>query len=124
MLARVLNSIVFQPIKSITNNENAPATQIASAWADCVGDFESALPCKGKGRKNPLEHRRFELSFATKIDPASDTEEIQTETIELPVKSGVPSDILSCGQSAATLTGAYCISYRGESYSKFHKLLA
>ncbi len=118
------NATVFHPIKSITNLENAPATQISTAWSGCVGDFENALACRGKGRRNPRKHRRYELTFATKIDPASTTEPIETETIELPVKSGIAADILSCGQSAAALAGAYCISYRGESYSRFHKLLA
>ncbi len=114
---------VFHPIRSITNNENAPATQIASAWAGCVGDFENALACRGKGRRNPRKHRRYELTFATKIDPSSDAEPLETETIELPVKSALASDILTCGQAAAGLAGAYCIGYRGESYSKFDKLL-
>ncbi len=118
------NATVFHPIKSITNIENAPATQISTAWSGCVGDFENALACRGKGRRNPRKHRRYELTFATKIDPASTTEPIETETIELPVKSGIAADILTCGQTAAALAGAYCIGYRGESYSRFHKLLA
>ena len=116
-------STVFQPIKSITNNANAPSTQLATAWAGCVGAFEDALACRGQGRRNPRKHRRFELTFATKLDPASATEPIQTETAQLPVKSATAADILTCGQAAAGLAGAYCIGYKGESYARYHKLL-
>lgn len=118
--------VVFQPIKSITDNENAPATQIATAWSDCVGNFENALACRGQGRRNPRKHRRFELTFAIGTAGANpgDPPTIENdETIELPVKSNVAADILSCGQAAAALTGAYCIGYTGESYDRFHKLL-
>ncbi len=115
---------VFQPIKSISNLENAPSTQLSAAWAGCVGDFSEALACRGRGRKNPRKHRRFELTFATKTDVASETESALTETAELPVKSAAAADILSCGQSAAQLAGVYCIGYRGESYSRYHRLLA
>ena len=115
---------VFQPIKSISDLENAPSTQLTAAWSGCVGDFSEALACRGRGRKNPRKHRRFELTFATKIDPASETEVAQTETAELPVKGASQADILACGQAAAQLTGAYCIGYRGESYARYHQLLA
>jgi len=118
------SSIIFQPIKSITNNEGAPSTQLAPAWAGCVGDFSENLPCRGKGRKNPYKHRRFELTFATKADPADATETAETETAELPAISATAADILTCGQAAAALPGAYCIGYRGESYSRYHRLLA
>ena len=114
---------VFQPIKSISNFEKAPSTQLASAWAGCVGDFSLALACRGKGRRNPRKHRRFELTFATKADLTSETEAAQTETAELPVKASTQADILACGQSAASLKGAYCIGYRGESYARYHQLL-
>lgn len=115
---------VFQPIKAISDLEDAPSTKLASVWAGCVGDFSLALACRGKGRKNPRKHRRFELTFATKTDPTSTTEAAQTETNELPVKGASQADILTCGQNAAKLAGAYCIGYRGESYSRYHRLLA
>ncbi len=118
--------VVFHPIKSITDNENAPATQIATAWTGCVGDFQTVLPCRGKGRKNPLEHRRYTLTFAVGTagaNPGDPPNISGSETIELPVISDVAADILSCGQAAAALTGAYCIEYRGESNDRFHKLL-
>lgn len=118
-----VNATVFQPIKSISNLELAPATQIAAAWTGCVGAFEDALACRGRGRTNPRKHRRFELTFATKADPAATAESLATETIELPVKSAAASGILACGQAAAALTGVYCIGYRGEDYARFHKLL-
>ena len=115
---------VFQPIKSISDLEDAPSTKLSTVWADCVGDFSLALACRGKGRRNPRKHRRYELTFATKTDLASETEAAQTETAQLPVKSASQDDILVCGQSAAGLTGAYCIGYRGESYDRYHRLLA
>ena len=124
---RDADGVIFQPIKSITNNENAPATQIASAWSGCVGDFENVLPCRGKGRRNPLKHRRFELTFAigtAGADPGDPATIDSTETIEIPVISSTASEILACGQAAAALIGAYCIGYRGESNDRFHKLLA
>ncbi|MEM7762095.1 MAG: hypothetical protein AAF298_28860 [Cyanobacteria bacterium P01_A01_bin.40] len=121
-----VGSTVFQPVKSITDNEDAPATQIATAWAGCVGDFENTLACRGKGRKNPRKHRRFELTFAVGTagaNPGDPPNITGTETIELPVKSSLAADILSCGQAAAALPGAYCINYTGESYDRFHKIL-
>ncbi|MEO0834781.1 MAG: hypothetical protein AAFY16_02080 [Cyanobacteria bacterium J06642_3] len=116
-------STVIQPIKSITNNENAPSTQLSAAWTGCVGDLTQVLPCRGKGRRNPRKHRRFELTFLTKVDPTDLVEDAQTETAELPVVSASATDILSCGQTAASLAGAYCIGYRGESYRLFNNLL-
>ena len=116
-------SEVFQPVKAITDLENAPSTQLTAAWTGCVGAFEEALACRGKGRRNPRKHRRYTLTFATKADPASTTEAAKTETAELPVKSAAAADILSCGQAAAALNGAYCIGYQGESYARYHKLL-
>ncbi len=116
-------STVFQPIKAITDIENSASTQLINAWTGCVGAFVDNLPCRGKGRRNPRQHRRYELTFATKLDPADTTEAGQTETAELPVAQQDAADILACGQAAAALNGAYCIGYRGESYSRYHKLL-
>lgn len=119
-------NIVFQNIRSITDNENAPATQIAAAWDGCVGNFENALACRGKGDKNPRKHRRFDLTFAIGspgANPGDPATIDNTETIELPVKSADASEILSCGQAAAALSGVYCIGYRGESNTRFHRLL-
>ena len=119
-----VGSTVFQPIKSISDLLNAPSTQLTPAWAGCVGAFSNALACRGKGRRNPRKHRRYILTFATKDTPASTTEVAKTETAELPVADSAAAGILACGQAAAALAGAYCIGYRGESYSRFHKLLA
>ena len=106
---------VLQPIKSITDNENAPASQIASIWDNCVGDLSSVLPCRGQGRRNPRKHRRYTLTFAIGDNGVAENSEI----IEVPVVSSDASDILNCGQAAAALPGAYCIEYRGESYNNF-----
>lgn len=116
-------SIVFQPIKAISDNKNAPSTQLQAVWTGCVGNFVNSLPCRGKGRKNPRKHRRYILTFATKADPNDTAEGAATETAELPVRSDSAADILSCGQAAVALNGAYCIGYVGESYSRYHKLL-
>ena len=118
-------STIIQSVKSISNKETAPADQIATAWTGCVGDFVKALPCPGRGRRNPLKHRRFELIFAVgATNPDGSVTVEDSESIELPVKSNVAADILSCGQSAAGLAGVYCIGYRGESYDRYHKLLS
>jgi hypothetical protein len=115
---------VFQPIKGISDLENAPSTQLTAAWTGCVGTFSNTLACRGKGRRNPRRHRRYLLTFATKTNVADAEEPVLTETAELPISSAVAADILSCGQAAAALNGAYCIGYEGESYSRYHKLLA
>ena len=84
------------------------------------------MPCRGKGRRNPYQHRRFELTFAVGTPGVNlgDPPTIDgTETIELPVRATTATDILNCGVAAASLQGAYCIGYRGESYSRFHKIL-
>ena len=117
------SDIVFQPVKSISDLENAPSTQLSTVWAGCVGDFEKALACRGGGRRNPRKHRRYELTFATKTDITSETEVAATETAQLPVKDSDAAAILTCGQNAAQLAGVYCIGYRGESYDRYHKLL-
>jgi hypothetical protein len=115
-----IGGVVYQPIKSISNVENGPATQLGSVWDGCVGDFASVIPCpRGQGRSNPMKHRRFIVSFIV-----GTTEVDGSEQIEVPVKNYQASDVLSCGQNLAALDGAYCIGYRGESYRKFHKLLA
>lgn len=117
------DDIVFQSIKSISNNENAPSTQLNAAWAGCVGDFAEALTCRGQGRRNPRKHRRYELTFFTKADPTNTDEAAQTETAELPVVGATAAEILSCGTAATNLAGLYCIGYRGEDYARYHKLL-
>ncbi len=114
---------VFQVIRSVTNNENAPSTQLNAAWAGCVGDFQDAIACRGQGRTNPRKHRRYELTFFTKADPTDDNEAARTETAELPVVGATAAEILTCGTSATNLTGLYCIGYRGEDYARFHKIL-
>ena len=124
--------VVFQSVKAISDNATAPATQLGTTWNSCVGDFQSVTPCPRGTRRNPLEHRRYTLSFLTKsqavTDPANPPAGIETqfasEQIEVPEKASTVSDILTCGQSLAGLTGAYCIGYRGESYARFHKILA
>ena len=118
------SSTVFQPVKSFTNIQNAPATSLGAAWGNCVGAFSDNLACRGKGRRNPRKHRRYILTLAVKRDIADATENAATEVKELPVTNAEATEILNCGQDAASLAGVYCIGYQGESYSRFHKLLA
>lgn len=109
--------VVLLPIKSISNINNAPASQISSVWSNCVGTLSQAKSCTSSRDR---DHRRFLLNFATKIENDEITE---TESIELPHKDSDAAGIKSCGQAAAALTGLLCIGYRGESYSKYHKVL-
>ena len=110
-------------IRSITEAaDNTFAAQLGTTPATCIGNFLDLQNC-GNGRRNPRKHRRFMLTFATKADPTDATEGAQTETIELPVKDSAAADILTCGSGAAGLTGLYCIGYKGESHSRFHKFL-
>lgn len=114
---------VTHSIRSITESaDNTFAAQISAAAAGCIGAFLNIQNC-GNGRRNPRKHRRFILDFATKADPADTAEDAQSERIELPVAGGGALDILACGNSAASLTALYCLGYKGESYSRVHKLL-
>jgi hypothetical protein len=112
------SSVVFQPVKAISDLETAASSQLSAAWTGCVGPFVDALACRGKGRRNPRKHRRYLMTFAVGSATAR-----QTETTELPVKDAEAASILSCGQAAAALNGLYCIGYQGESYARYHKLL-
>lgn len=121
---------VFQSVKAITDVEGAPATQVASEWIGCVGEFENVQTC-GNGRRNPLEHRRFILNFLTKTqevaDPANPPAGIEatalSEQIEIPVQAKAAGSINTCGVALASLTGVYCIGYRGESYDRIHQAI-
>ena len=114
---------VIQPIRSITEKDtNDFAAQLGTAAAGCIGDFLNIQSC-GNGRRNIRKHRRFVLDFATKADPADDTEQSASERIEVPVAGGGALDTLACGNNLAALTGLYCLGYVGESYSRFHKIL-
>lgn len=108
---------VLLPVKSISNNQGAPASQLGTAWDTCVGTLSQAKSCVSSRDR---DHRRFILNFATKIENGIITE---TETIELPHRLAAAASIKACGQAAAALPGLQCISYKGESYSKFHKVL-
>jgi len=114
--------IVFVPIKAISNNSGGPATKFSTIWANCVGNFVDILACPSGG-KRVREHRRFLVTTRTKLDPVSATETAQSELNEVPVNDYAGADILTCGQAIAVLNGVYCVGYRGESYSRFHKLL-
>lgn len=117
-----IGGTVFQPVKSISNNENASATQLGSTWASCVGDFVEQIACpRGRSRSNPLDHRRFVLTFVVELDPQVPGTGIQAEQIELPVTD--QGGVNACGQDVVGLTGLYCMGYKGESYSRFHKVL-
>jgi hypothetical protein len=120
-----IGGVVFQPVKSISNLENAPATQLGSVWDGCVGDFASVIPCpRGQGRSNPMKHRRFTVTFIVGTTSNNVATVTGSEQIEVPVRSYLAADVLACGQNVAALDGAYCIGYEGESYRRFHKLIA
>lgn len=112
-----------QSIRSITEKAtNDFSSQLGGAAIGCIGDFLTLLNC-GNGRRNPRKHRRYILAFSTKADPAAGGEAAQTETIEVPVAGAGALDVLACGNSLVTLPGLYCIGFKGESYSRVHKLL-
>ena len=114
---------VLQPIRSITEKATEDfAAQLGTVPASCGLTLLNTLNCPN-GRRNPRNHRRYTLSFATKADVADAAEIAQTETIELPVSGGGALDILACGNAAAALTGLYCIGYMGENYDRFHKVI-
>ncbi len=118
-----VSGAILHSVHSITEKtDESPAAQLGSTWDSCTGGIQDVLAC-GNGRRNPRKHRRFIGTFVTKLDPTDTNETAQTETIEVPVAAADSSDILTCGQAVAGLTGLYCIGYRGESYSRIHKLL-
>lgn len=110
--------VVLLPVRSITDVKDSPASQISSVWGGCVGTLSQAKSCTSSRDR---DHRRFLLNFATKIES---NVVVETETIELPHKNSDASGIKTCGQAAAQLQGLLCIGYRGESYGKFHKVIA
>ena len=125
--------VIFQPVKTMTDVESTAPTQLGSEWATCAGAFTTAVPCpRPRGRRNPLKHRRYILTFLTKslavTDPAAAPAGIEagfaTEQTEVPVKDHEAGAIKTCGTNLAGLTGAYCIGYKGESYKLYDKLLA
>lgn len=125
--------VIFQPVKTMTDVENTAPTQLGSEWSGCAGDFILAVPCpRPRGRRNPLQHRRYTLTLLTKSQevadaanpPAGVESDFEVEQTEVPVKHHEASLIKTCGQALATLTGVYCIGYQGESYKLFDKLLA
>ncbi|MEO1692189.1 MAG: hypothetical protein AAFR63_11770 [Cyanobacteria bacterium J06631_6] len=110
-------------IRSITEKVgNELSAQLGSAAAGCIGDFLTLQSC-GNGRRNPRKHRRYILAFSTKADVADTAEQAQTETIEVPVAGAGALDTLACGNALVALPGLYCIGYKGESYSRVHKLI-
>lgn len=117
-----IGGTVFQSVKSISDNQNASATQLGSTWNSCVGSFVEQISCpRGRSRSNPLDHRRFILTFIVELDPSTPGAGIQSEQIELPITD--QGGVAACGADVAGLTGLYCMGYRGESYSRFHKVL-
>ncbi len=116
-----LGNGVIQPVKSITNNLDAPASKLSTVWTDCVGNLID-VNC-GNGRRNPRDHRRYILTHVTQEDIASVTETPVQETIELPVASSLATEINTCGTNAGAIPGLICIGYKGESYDRIHKLI-
>jgi hypothetical protein len=114
---KTAGNTVLLPIKSISDIQGAPASQISSVWSQCVGTLSQAKSCTSSRDRY---HRRFLLNFATKIENGLITE---TESIELPHREASSTSIKACGLAAAQLQGLQCIGYRGESYNKFHKVL-
>lgn len=113
----------LRSIRSITEKStNEPAAQLGSEFTNCAGALQEIIGC-ANGRRNPLKHRRYILDFVTKLDPTDTAENSQTESIEMPIASNTAADILTCGRNLAALDGAYCIGYKGESYSRIHRLL-
>ena len=113
---------VTVPIKSITDTEGSPATQLGGEFVQCAGPFLGGISCSN-GRRRIRRHRRYLLQFATKLDPADAAEVPETESIEVPVAASDGTQIKDCGDNLITLNGLFCIGYRGESYKQFHKLI-
>ena len=114
--ASTFGTSVIHPIRSITEKDaNELSAQLGTAGTTCVGGFLNVANC-GNGRRNPRKHRRFKLTLAISAT--------ESETIEVPAKGAGTLDLLACGNAVAALPGVYCVGYMGESYSRFHKLLA
>jgi len=113
---------VVVPVKSITDVDGSPATQLGGEFTQCAGNLLSTISCSN-GRRRIRKHRRYKLQFATKVDPTDVNEAPLTESIEVPVKDFTGSLINDCGGNLTSLDGLYCIGYQGESYKQIHNLL-
>ncbi len=124
--------VIFQPVKTMTDVQDSAPTQLDTEWLGCAGEFEIAVPCpRSAGRLNPLKHRRFVMTFLTKSAAVNDSGNppagieagYKPERTEVPVQHYDAGLIKTCGEGLASLTGAYCIGYLGESYRLFHRLV-
>ena len=109
-------------IRSISDIENGPATQIAAEFDQCTGGFLNVTTCP-KGRRKERQHRRYILSFFTRTDPDISVEIPKLETIEMPVSAFQGTSISGCGENLAGLPGLFCLGYKGESFKRVHTLL-
>ena len=116
--------VITTSVKVDTENEGNPPACLGDVWEECAGLLVPArLNCGGANR----EHRRYLIDFAVREgenqeNVEGDNTPISAQRKELPVSAWSESEILECGQNAAALTGVFCISYRGESFSRFHTI--
>ena len=102
------------PVKTLSDRENQPPSNVASVWGNCVGDFlTNNFSCGASTRR---DHRRYLIDFRVAADTA--------ERKEVPVRESAAGEIFNCGQAIANLTGVFCIGYMGESYDRFHKVMS
>ena len=118
------NVVITTSVKVDTENEGNPPACLGNVWEECAGELVPArLNCGGTNR----EHRRYLLDFAVREgenqeNVEGDNTPLSAQRKELPVSAWAASEILQCGQNAAELTGLFCISYRGESFARFHTI--
>lgn len=108
------------PVKILSNDPTAPPPILSQAqWDGCVGTFKNvSVVCPGTGGRGSraLKHRHFIIRTATEVnsEPAQEDREVPVN-----ITSTKRADVLACGNVLAAITGAVCLSYKGENDDSF-----
>lgn len=94
-------------------------TILGAAWTVSAGvqlSPASVVSCRSGTRH---EHRRYIVTAMISRDGL-----IRPTRIEIPVAASNAADIRTAGETLSVLPAVTCLEYEGESYDRFHKLVA
>lgn len=92
---------------------------LGASWTASAGvqlNKASVVSCRTGSRH---DHRRYIVTAMVSRDG-----QVRPTKIEVPVAASVSADIRTAGESLSVLPSVTCIEYQGESYDRFHKLVA
>ena len=121
-------SNILMPFRSQTNILDAPYSPLSDYFDSCVNPTTKVI-CGGK---TPISYRRYIATFLTQTAPQNDpdtgepipgTEQEAVQTVTVPVKGHLDTDIQGCGATLGGLSSVVCLEYFGESNDRLHKLL-